>query len=79
MNVNSIDMNGVRDMLDSMGLQIPSGADKIMSNIEHQQKQVFINVFLVLMCFLVEVYVEISPSQGQFNKVKLFIMPPIAV
>ena len=36
----SVDIGGVRDMLESMGLSVPSQADKLMSDIEHQQKQV---------------------------------------
>ena len=36
----SVDIGGVQDMLESMGLSVPSRADKLMSDIEHQQKQV---------------------------------------
>lgn len=35
-----VDIGGVRDMLQSMGLSVPSKAEKLMGDIEHQQKQV---------------------------------------
>jgi len=34
-----VDIGGVREMLQSMGLTVPSKADKLMNDIEHQQHQ----------------------------------------
>lgn len=35
-----MDMNSVREMMETMGLSVPNSADKLMNDIEHQQKQV---------------------------------------
>lgn len=36
---SSMDMNSVREMMETMGLSVPNSADKLMNDIEHQQKQ----------------------------------------
>lgn len=50
---SNLDIGGVREMLQSMGLNVPSKADQLMTDIEHQQKQVFCIVLRSWKLFLI--------------------------
>ena len=39
-----MDIDGIKDMMQAMGLSVSTGAQKLMSDIEHQQKQVCFSI-----------------------------------